>query len=104
MVYYIDVRTKILRKGVITMTLNEISKMTYSIAVGHYINGIKRTSANDITKCLEHWLCGDDDSYIASIPLEDGRWLCKFIRHGDYYDLYIPDTRDQEKRLIESLC
>jgi len=104
MVYYIDVRTKILQKGNPPMTLTEISKMTYSLAVGHYINGIKRKSANDIKQCLAHWLYNEDDSYIASISLPDGRWLCKFIRHNDYYDLYIPDTREQEKKLIESIC
>ena len=85
------------------MTLNELSKMTYKICVGHHMNGVKWTHSS-----LKHYLAvmliKENDQYIGQLSLPDGRWFCKFTKIGDYYDLYIPDTREQEQRLINSLC
>lgn len=86
------------------MTLHELSSMTYKLCVGHYINDVKRASIKDVEQLLSTWLRNENSKFIAEIPLPDGKWLCRFSRIGSYYDLYIPDTREQEQRLFDSLC
>ena len=85
------------------MTLTELSTMTYHICVGHYINDVKRTSVADTKAYLGSMLRKDTDGFIAQLSLPDGKWFCKFTKIGSYYDLYIPDTREQENRLVSGL-
>lgn len=84
------------------MTLKDLTDMTYDLALGHYINGEKFTR-DELHDCLKHWLCKSDSSYVGTITLPDGEWYVRFLRHNHYYDLYVPDTREQESMLIQKL-
>lgn len=84
------------------MTLKEVSKMAYDLSLGHYVNDIKYHSVNELYNALKDWLNPESsyDSYIAELCLPDGRWFVKFYRvFGSMYDLYVPDTREQEKKM-----
>ena len=85
------------------MTLNELSKMTYKLCIGHYMNDVKWTPSS-LKGYLAVMLIKEHDKYIGQLCLPDGKWFCQFTKNGDYYDLYIPDTREQEQRLIDNLC
>lgn len=90
------------QKGVIHMTLHDISHMAYSLAVGHYING-EKFSEKRIENMLASMLRKEGDTYIGEIALPDGKWMFRASIICGTYDLYIPDTREQEKRLIAEL-
>lgn len=85
------------------MTLTEVSKMTYNLTIAGYVNGLKFKSAGELKKSMEKWLSKDTDSYICELVLPDGRWFCRLIRRGNYYDLYVPDTREQENQIMNEL-
>ena len=87
------------------MTLHEVAHQLYTICspVPCYINDVKRTSEADVRNLLSTWLRGEHSQFICQYALPDGRWYIKLTRDGQYYDYYIPDTREQEKRLIAEL-
>lgn len=43
------------------------------------------------------------DRYIFQIALPDGEWFCEITRGSYGYDLYVPETREQEAHLIDLL-
>ena len=96
------VNSAVARKGVIHMTLHELSKMTYDLALGQYINNEKFTLER-LESLFRAMLRKEGDSYIGIIALPDGRWNFKVSLICGTYDLYIPETREQVKRLIAEL-
>lgn len=85
------------------MTLTEISKMTYDVTTAGYVNDVKFHSYRELRDAISHWLYKDVDFIICQLALPDGRWFCRLSRNGDYYDLYIPDTREQESWVLDTL-
>lgn len=93
------------------MTLHELAHQVYTLPykMPCYINDVKRTSEADVKNLLKAWLMVDHMAeyptakFIFQISLPDGRWFCKVSRNGSDYDLYVPDTREQEQRLIDQL-
>lgn len=93
------------------MTLKELANMVYTLPYNLpcEINFVRRTSEADVNQLMKAWLmAGYKKEYpkaqvIFEIALPDGRWFVKATRDGSYYDLYVPDTRTQEQRLITEL-
>ena len=93
------------------MTLRELAHMIFTLPyhMPCYINDIKRTSEADVKRLFGSWLMADykkeypTQKVIFEIALPDGRWFCRATRTGEMYDLYVPDTRAQEQRLITEL-
>ena len=91
------------------MTLNEISKeLVNELSVDGFINREKFTASrlNDYLKSLFKGSLKLKDKAILEIALPDGWWYMSVVRYSgkpDGYDYYIPDTRGEEKTLIESL-
>lgn len=84
------------------MTRNEVADMALGLTVDHKINGQHFTKA-EFRETLGMWLRDYTCRYIASMVLPDGEWLVQFSKSGEYYDLWIPDTREQEERLYAAL-
>ena len=90
------------------MTIHEVSTQLYNLALGHFLNGQKWTRQS-----LEHYIRtmfnGNlklDNAIVLEICLRDGKWLMtvdRFSDAADGYDYYIPDDRDQEKRIWQML-
>lgn len=90
------------------MTIREISTQLYDLAVGHMLNSKTWTRQG-----LEHYIrtmfTGSlklDNAVAMEISLPDGKWLMtvnRFSDAADGYDYYIPDNRDQEKRIWHML-
>lgn len=93
------------------MTLQELAHQIYTLPYNMpcYINDVKRTSESDVRNLIKHWLMSNykaeypTATMICQIALPDGRWFIKLMRNGSEYDLYVPDTREQEKHLIDQL-
>lgn len=93
------------------MTLHELAHQIYTLPYNMpcYINDVKRTSESDVRQLIKHWLMVDYKTeyptakMICQIALPDGRWMIKMIRNGSEYDLYVPETREQEKHLYAEL-
>lgn len=91
------------------MTLKEISKeLVNELAVGGYINREKYT-ADELKGYLESLFRSNlklGNRAVIEIALPDGWWymyVVRYVNRNDGFDYYIPDTRDEEKALIESL-
>lgn len=81
------------------MTLTNIANMAYDLAVGHYING-EKFSEQRTRDLFGAMLRKEGDAYYGQIALPDGKWCFRASIICGTYDLYIPDTREQEDRLI----
>jgi len=91
------------------MTLTEVTNQLYNLSIDGFFNGEKRT---------KEWLKGyiqkltrpelEKHSIIFDIALPDGWWFVKVERRDDvekgFYDYYIPDTRTQERTLLDELA
>lgn len=82
------------------MTLREVADMALGLTVDHKINGQHFTKA-EFREVLGMWLRNHTSQYVGTMVLPDGEWFVQFSRSGEYYDLYIPDTREQEEELLE---
>ena len=73
------------------------------------INGVARAGEADLRRLFAQWLNADhkdiipEAEMIFEVSLPDGKWLAKIYRKGSNYDYYIPETREQEKRLWAEL-
>lgn len=87
------------------MTLSELSEYVYTLPYNMpcYINGVKVTSKQELKSMLKKWLQKDIDSHICQTVLPDGKWYIKLYKYNNYYDLFVPSTRGEEKRLINEL-
>ena len=93
------------------MTLREVSDQLYSLSVGGYFNREKFTRQRLYT-CLKAWLSPQalapekTGRWVMEIALRDGWWwmqVTKYADRPDGFDYYIPDTREESDRLLESL-
>ena len=87
------------------MTFNEIVHQIYNLPkpLPCYINGERFTSEKELRETFKMWLRKQDDQFIYEQCLLDGRWYCKAVKHGNYYDYIVPSTREQEQKLITEL-
>lgn len=84
------------------MTITTIANQIHDMAIAGYINGEKFTK-KELSSCLRTWL-KTKDQHIIEVSLPDGRWLCKVYRYAkNEYDYFLPDTREQERRLYAEL-
>ena len=87
------------------MTFNEMVHQIYNLPkpLPCYINGVRFTSEKELRTTFKAWLRKQDDQFIYEQCLLDGRWFCKAVKRGDYYDYIVPDTREQEHKFIVEL-
>ena len=92
------------------MTIHQLSSQLHSLAVGGFLNGEKfsqRELENYIAKSFRPETQLKLGNELAmEIALPDGRWIFSISRFGqgaDGFDYCIPDTREQEARLVERL-
>ena len=84
------------------MTFTDTINQIYDLTIAGFINGEKFTKT-EFKEALKHWLLAKN-SYIIEISLPDGRWLCKISKFANgEYDYFLPETREQEKRLYAEL-
>lgn len=86
------------------MTLREVASQLFDLSVAGYINGEKFTKSQ-FSDALSHWML-TGNSYIGEIALPDGRWhfeVSRFSGKASGCDYYIPETREQDKRLSGKL-
>lgn len=87
------------------MTIRYIASQLHDISVAGYFNGEKFSKAE-----LEHYIRNmlrTSNTVVMEIALPDGRWFFKVDRYSDTadgYDYIIPDTREQEGRIIALLA
>lgn len=92
------------------MTIHEVASQIYHLTLGGFVNGEKFTK-RELERVLRIWLKDAQNNTIPNtvvveLCLPDGRWLStvtKFADRPDGFDYWIPDTRDQEFRLMEQL-
>lgn len=84
------------------MTLHDVAHQLFTICkpIPCYINQEKRKSEAEVRDLLKHWLCKEQDRYICELAMPDGRWHVLLTRDGSYYDYYLPETREQEQKLL----
>lgn len=88
------------------MTIHDVSTQLLSLSVDKKINGIKRS-----TKSLETFISTMFNSplkagnkLVAEIRLPDGSWYFYIIRFApNEYDYYLPDTREDEEKVVALL-
>ena len=91
------------------MTLHEATNRLFDHALLGYINGEKFTKdrlykqvasafRDEVSLKIPH-------TYVLEVCLPDGRWFCSinhYAQKPDGFDYFIPDNREQEKRLIDA--
>ena len=89
------------------MTIKQLTEQLHALSVGGFFNGEKFTKAelrDYITRVFRPEL--NARRWVMEIALPDGRWLFSINRYSDRddgFDYFIPETRDQEKSLADSL-
>ena len=86
------------------MTIHQISRQLHSLSVGGYFNG-ERFSERRLEAYISNML-RTGDRLVMEISLPDGRWLfsiTRFSQLSDGFGYVIPETREQEARLISLL-
>ena len=88
------------------MTIREVCKQLYDLSVGGYFNGEKFTLDRLINQ-TKNMFCTPlkgGDRLVMQIALPDGWWNFYIVEYDKgQFDYYIPDTREQEKRVIAIL-
>lgn len=82
------------------MTKTELVNQIYGLSVAGYFNG-EKFSLKRLNTYLGALCRNDGDKLFMRIALPDGEWLFKIVRYstGDW-DYFIPDTRDEEQKLV----
>ncbi len=86
------------------MTLNETINQIYDLTTDGIING-KKFTRKRFSEILKHFFKDlSFDKLIFEITLPDGNWLVKLYKWDNKeYDYFLPDTREQEKKLYREL-
>lgn len=89
------------------MTLHDIATQVHQLTLGGFVNGEKYTR-RELERTLGIWLDRAEHNAIPNtvvfeLCLQDGRWLCTASKVGNMYDYYIPDTREDERRIWDRL-
>lgn len=88
------------------MTIREVCKQLYDLSVGGYFNGEKFTLERLInqTKNMFRGTLKGGNRLVMQVALPDGWWYFYIVEYAKgQFDYYIPDTREQEKRVIAIL-
>ena len=91
------------------MTIKEICTQLYDLSVGGYFNGEKFTKTRLETQIRSLFRgrtreLNNRPVVVQQIALPDGVWYFYIIEYSKgEFDYYIPDTREQEKRVIAIL-
>lgn len=88
------------------MTKTEVINQVYDLAVDGFFNREKFTK-NEFKDAMNRWLT-NTDRIVIEIALPDGWWHMEVYRLPDrtgrnMWDYYIPDTREQEDRILDNL-
>lgn len=90
------------------MTLREVSSQLFDLSVDGFFNREKfsRRRLHDYLRIMlrEPQHNAIPNTFVLEIALPDGWWHCTVSRFGTMFDYWIPDTRDQESRLLEKLA
>ena len=87
------------------MTIHELSNQLYNLSVAGYFNGEKFTRQqleNHIASAFRGALKAGN-RYVMEIALPDGRWFFtvnRFANTADGFDYTIPDTREDEAKIL----
>lgn len=84
------------------MTIEDVARQMCSLS--HVFNGEEFT-LEELLAALKRWFNPEAKTQIwfLLIDLPDGEWLMTVNRVGDGFDYYIPDTREQERKLWKKL-
>lgn len=88
------------------MKFAEVAHQIYTMAQPMHcvINGMRINSEKELKDVFRPLLvCGENGQFIYEQVLPDGAWFCKIIRRGMYFDYIVPDTREQEAKIIAEL-
>lgn len=86
------------------MTIREMTKQVFDLCGGK-INGEQRTYSSFLRQ-VQIIFHGENAGKKITFTMElpDGEWFFEMIKVDDHlYDYYLPETRGQEKRMIEDL-
>lgn len=89
------------------MTIHEIAHQLYNLSIDGFING-EKFSRRELEDAIKRWMTNPEklripNRYVIEISLRDGRWFATIDKVPGGYDYTIPDTREEEARLIEQL-
>lgn len=88
------------------MNFSEIAHQIYTMAqpMRCVINGMRINSEDELKQVFRPLLIGGENGQIIyEHSLPDGRWFCKIIKRGKYFDYFVPDDRKQEAKIIAEL-
>lgn len=92
------------------MTLKEACNRLYDHSLLGYINGEKFTKKRLYNMVSSAFKDGVSlkipDKYVLEVCLPDGRWYCSINRYNhtaDGFDYWIPESRNQEAKLLHAL-
>ena len=88
------------------MTIHDVASQLHSLSKDHRFNGVKHS-----VKSLERYISTmfrtplkGGNKLVMDISLPDRGWMFYVIEYAPgEFDYYIPDTREQEKRVIAIL-
>ena len=84
------------------MTVKELTNQLFDLSVAGYFNGEKFTKERLNTYITNMFKTGQ--RLVMNIALPDGRWYFYINKYNDNdYDYVIPDTREQEERILRFL-
>lgn len=89
------------------MTIKEVSASLYNLSVGGVFNG-ERFTASQFDRLISNYFREGvqltlGNRVVLEITLPDGSWFFQVVRYNDKpdgFDYDIPDTREQEQRLL----
>lgn len=82
------------------MTKLELTSQLMDLSIAGYFNG-EKFNKERLNNYIGKMCRNDSDKLYMRIALPDGEWLFKIVRYSTgYWDYYIPDTRDEEQKLV----
>ncbi len=91
--------------GVFTMTLHDVSSQLYALSLDGFFNHerftMKRLHDTLTAHMREAQFNAIPNTFVMEIALPDGWWFFTVNKYGAEYDYWIPDTREQEKALLD---
>jgi hypothetical protein len=92
------------------MTIHDVASQLHNLSVGGYFNGVKFTTGQ-LQNCIADAFCSEatlaiPHTWVMEISLPDGRWFFSIEHYNDKpdgFDYTIPDSREQESKLLDRL-
>ena len=91
--------SELIFRGYAEMTLAEMAKAVYKHSVGHVLNGQKMKEAD-----MHYWfkrMLNGKKSVVFTMQFPDGEWLCEAVHEDWGYDYIVPDTREEEAKILQ---